>query len=189
MNAMQMNGFDATEQIAASLAATRHRLYTQVVDLLQDARLLTARGLDLGVSSAQAAAALAEQIDAIRTSLVSIANTVYEGQLVFGGSTRGSAAYDAGGTDLFTLLTSISAALRTNPRALTLSVSALDGALARLRGALATGATHARSALSDVLDVDLADVAVRAMTVDLNFQAALQTTSAIPQLSLVDFLH
>ena len=43
--------------------------------------------------------------------------------------------------------------------------------------------------LSGVEDVELADMAMKLSTANTNYQAALQTTAKISQLSLMDFLR
>jgi flagellar hook-associated protein 3 FlgL len=52
----------------------------------------------------------------------------------------------------------------------------------------ANGASLA-SQLSELQDIDLADMAVRVSAANVNYQAALQTTANVRQLSLLNFLH
>jgi flagellar hook-associated protein 3 FlgL len=191
------------------------------------------------VQSAGASAALADQVDAIRNSLIKVANTTYNGRPIFGGTTSGTAAYDnsgnyvgdtgavsrtvgekvtvqinqtgpqafgSGPSDLFTLLSDISTNLRTNPSALSANLTALDGALSTISSAQAgegaayrqvqnaqavsTGvATNLASQLSDIQDIDLAEMAVQVTSANVTYQAALQTTANVRQLSLLEFLR
>ncbi|HEY2273645.1 MAG TPA: flagellin, partial [Jatrophihabitantaceae bacterium] len=52
-----------------------------------------------------------------------------------------------------------------------------------------TEATALKTRLSGIEDVDLADLAVKVTTANTTYQAALQTTASIGQLSLLDFLR
>lgn len=71
--------------------------YMQINNLVQKARTLTVQGLNDGANTPSSNAALAQQIDAIRGSIISLANTTYNGRPIFGGITAGSQAYDANG--------------------------------------------------------------------------------------------
>lgn len=223
---------------AIGFLTTADSAYQQASKIVQNARTLVVQGLNTGTSSSTSSAALADQIDALRSSLISVANASYNGRPVFGGTTAGAVAYDQAGNyvgdggavartiapndtvtinqsgpsafgppgnDLFTLLGNISAALRTNPSSLSSSLGQLDTALNRLGGAQANeGATYQRvqaaatqlgtndvalkSQLSDVQDVDIAQLAVQVTTASTTYQAALQTTANIRQLSLLQFL-
>jgi flagellar hook-associated protein 3 FlgL len=62
------------------------------------ARDLTLTGLNSGALSANAAEALAAEVDQIREGLMGFANTRYLDRPVFGGTTGGAQAYDASGT-------------------------------------------------------------------------------------------
>ncbi|MDT4943571.1 MAG: flagellar hook-associated protein 3 FlgL [Pseudonocardiales bacterium] len=77
--------------------STSDTAYTQIGKLAQNARTLVVQGLNTGASGTTPAAAIADQIDAIRTSLINLANTTYNGRPVFGGTTTGAIAYDAAG--------------------------------------------------------------------------------------------
>jgi flagellar hook-associated protein 3 FlgL len=214
--------------------------YTQIVKLTQQARTLVVQGLNTGSSTGSSAGAIADQIDAIRTSLISLANTTYNGRPVFGGTTTGTVAYDASGayqgdsgtvnrtvgpeatvqinqngpdvfgddtTGLFSLLSRISTSLR-GPSASpgSTDLADLDSAIHKISaGQAAEGAAYQRvqvaqaaqastnlsltSQLSDIQDIDLAQVAVQVSTANVNYQAALQTTAGIRQLSLLNFLQ
>ena len=218
--------------------STADGAYSQIVKLAQQARTLVVQGLNTGAQSSQGANALADEIDAIRSSIIGQANATYNGRPVFGGTTTGAVAYDsagnyvgdngtvsraigdtssvqinqtgpqifgAAGSDLFTLLSNISATLRTNPAALTPSLSALDSAIGQISTAQGQeGAVYSRiqqtqqaqtaasvdikTELSNIQDIDLAEMAVQVTTANTTYQAALQTTANVRQLSLLEFL-
>jgi flagellar hook-associated protein 3 FlgL len=65
---------------------------------LQHARDLTVQGSSTGSNDPTSLAAIAGEIDQLRTSLIGDANTTYLGRPVFGGTTAGSRAYDSTGT-------------------------------------------------------------------------------------------
>lgn len=224
---------------AQAWLSTADSTYSQVVNLVQKVRTLVVQGLNTGVNSQSGANALADQVDAIRTSLISLANASYNGRPVFGGTTAGATAYDAAGNyvgdngvvnrtvgpqatvqinqtgpqvfgpagnDVFGLLTSISATLRTNPAGLTGSLGQLDSAITRISTAQAAeGAAMQRvqiaqtaqastsvslqDELSGIQDIDLASMAIQVTTANTNYQAALQTTANIRQISLLNFLR
>jgi flagellar hook-associated protein 3 FlgL len=224
---------------AVAWMSTADTAYTQIVNLTQKARTLVVQGLNTGGTSQQGQDALADQIDGLRESLISLANTQYNGRPVFGGTTSGPAAYDASGTyvgdsgvvartvapgstvqinqtgpqvfgapgsDLFSLLSSISTALRSNSAALSTALGSLDTAIDRVGGAQASeGAAYQRvqtaqatqsqnlvtlqSQLSDLQDIDVAEMAVQVSTANVTYQAALQTTANVRQTSLLDFLR
>jgi flagellar hook-associated protein 3 FlgL len=228
------NARDAVGWMSTSDAA-----YSQTVGLVQSARTLVVQGLNVGAGTAGSAGALADQIDAIRTSLLHVANSTYNGRPLFGGTTSGTVAYDTTGNyvgdsgtigravgaqatvtinqtgpqvfgpaggDLFTLLSNVSNNLRTNPSAASGQLAQLDSALARISAAQAAeGATYQQvqniqtvqtannasltTQLSDLQDIDLADMAVRVSAATVTYQAALQTTANVRQMSLLSFLH
>jgi flagellar hook-associated protein 3 FlgL len=66
--------------------------------LVNRARDLTVQGLNQGAGNAQSNAALAAELDQIRSSLIGYANTKYLDRPVFGGTTAGATAYDPDGT-------------------------------------------------------------------------------------------
>jgi flagellar hook-associated protein 3 FlgL len=246
VQALQLRGdikrnsqYTANAGDALGWLSTSDATYTQIGKLAQNARTLVVQGLNTGATSASSASALADQVDAIRASLIDLANATYNGRPVFGGTTAGTVAYDtagnyvgdsgsvsrtvgpqstvqinqtgpqvfgAPGSDLFGLLANISATLRTNPAALGGDLTALDGAVATISGAQAaegaafqrvqtaqaaqtSTALAASSQLSGIQDIDLADMAIQVTTANTNYQAALQTTANIRQLSLLDFLR
>jgi flagellar hook-associated protein 3 FlgL len=65
--------------------------------LVNRARDLTVQGLSSGSNTAQSNEALATEVDQIKSALIGYANTKYLDRPVFGGTTTGDTAYDAGG--------------------------------------------------------------------------------------------
>jgi flagellar hook-associated protein 3 FlgL len=230
--------YTANASDAIGWMSTADTTYTQIVKLAQNARTLVVQGLNTGVNSAASQNSIADQIDAIRNSLISLANTTYNGRPLFAGTADVTAAYDPtgayqgdtgevyravgpnatvrinqngedvfgpAGNDMFKLLDDISTDLRSGT--LTGSrLTDLDGAIRQVSTAQATeGAAYQRvevaqaaqantsvtlkSQLSDIQDIDLADMAVQVATANTNYQAALQTTASIRQLSLLNFLN
>jgi flagellar hook-associated protein 3 FlgL len=223
---------------ALAWLSTADSAYSQVVSVLQQARTLVVQGLNTGANDTTSNAALAQQVDALRTSLLSLSNTAYNGRPIFGGTTAGGAAYDSNGnyvgdtgsvarmvgpnttvsvsaqgpnvfgsgsTDVFAMLSSISSALRTSPSSLSGSLGNIDAAISRVSGAQATegatyqavqraqtaqtsAATSLTSQLSTIEDIDPAQMAIQLTTANTAYQAALQTTASVRQLSLLDFL-
>lgn len=235
-------GANATDAIG--WLSTADTAYGQIQNLVQSARTLVVQGLNGGASTGTSASAIADQIDAIRASVITLANTTYQGRPIFGGTTTGGIAYrqdgsyagddgvvqravgdqntirinqtgseafgpdpaDPAGTDLFGLLSSISSALRSDPGSLSGRLAELDSAMGRLSGARAAeGAAYQRvqsaqtaqasdtvalkAQLSQIQDVDLPSLAVQVSTANVTYQAALQTTASIRQVSLLDFLR
>jgi flagellar hook-associated protein 3 FlgL len=215
--------------------------YSQIVSVTQQARTLVVQALNTGANDTTANEGIAQQIEAARTSLLTLANTTYNGRPIFGGTTAGGVAYDAsgayvgdtgavtrgigpgdtvtvgavgtdvfgsGGTDLFAMLQNIADTVRTNPTSATLTASlgSLDAAIGQVSAAQASeGAAYQRvqlaqtsgtasataltTRLTGIEDADLADLAVKVTTANTTYQAALQTTAGIGQLSLLDFLR
>ncbi len=231
--------YDASASDAIGWLSAGDAAYTRAVSLVQDARTLTVQRLSTSVHSCTASAAIADQIDAIRASLIKVANTTYNGRPVFGGTTPGAAAYDSSGnyvgdsgavartvgenvtvqinqngpqafgsgtSDLFAVLSDISTHLRTDRTALPADLIALDGALSTISSAQ-TGeraayrrvqnaqavSSYAESRLAGQLcelpDIDPAELAVQVTTANVTYQAALETTASVRQLSLLDFLR
>ena len=77
--------------------STSDSTYMQLNNLVQKVRTLVVQGLNDGTSTTDSNTAIAEQIDGIRNSIISLANTTYNGRPIFGGITAGSAAYDSNG--------------------------------------------------------------------------------------------
>lgn len=242
-------GTNATDAI--SFMSTADTTYSQMVTLAQQARTLVLQGLNSGASTGTSNSALAAQVDSIRSEMINLANTTYNGQPVFGGTTAGTAAYDSSGnyvgdegavqrqvgsattvtinqtgtavfganppggdpTNMFTALSAISTALTgdtsdsaTYTANLNAQLANLDTATTRLstqqakEGAIysqvqtaqtvqtSTGTTL-KTQLSNIQDIDLAQMAVDVSTAQVTYQASLQTTASIKQMSLLNFLN
>jgi len=70
---------------------------TNSSSLINRARDLTLQGLNAGTNGAAASEALASEINQIRESLISYANTKYLDRPIFGGTTDGQVAYNSDG--------------------------------------------------------------------------------------------
>jgi flagellar hook-associated protein 3 FlgL len=118
----------------------------------------------------------------------------------------GTAVFGPTGSSVFDVLASISANLRTNPSALSADLVRLDTATSRIssqqaaagatysrvqstQNAAATNSIQLKSQLSDLEDIDIADMAIKVSTADAAYQAALATTAKVRQNSLLDFLR
>jgi flagellar hook-associated protein 3 FlgL len=227
------NADDATSWLSAA-----DTTYNQLVDAMQQARTAVVKGLNSGASDSTSADALASQIDGLRSSMLALANTQYNGRPLFGGTTASGQAYDSSGNyvgdggsvtravganntvtvsaqgpqvfgtagnDVFSMLSSISAQLRGDPSSLSSSLGQIDTAISRLSTAQATeGAAYQQvqraqteqtadgtamtTRLSSITEVDMAEMAVKVTTANTAYQAALQTTASVRQMSLLDFL-
>ncbi|MCW2539553.1 MAG: flagellar hook-associated protein 3 [Frankiales bacterium] len=206
---------------------------------LQKVRELMLQSANVGSNDSTSQATLAQQVDQIRTSLISMANTSYLGRPVFGGTTSGTVAFDASGSyvgdngtvsrtvgpnatvdinsvgtdvygpnssNVFNLLSTISTTMTTNPSAVSGQLAQLDTAMTTISNVQGlAGAKYSRvqstqtvasnntlalkSQLSDLQDIDLADMAIKVSTADASYQASLATTAKIRQTSLLDFLR
>lgn len=121
-------------------------------------------------------------------------------------SQTGVQAFGANGGNVFDLLDSIVADLNSPAAApastrlaeldgaingLTSQRAASGSALQRVQAAQTTGATDKitiKTNLSEIQDIDLAEVAIAMNTAQVVYQASLQTTANIRQLSLLNFL-
>ncbi|MDQ1731184.1 MAG: flagellar hook-associated protein 3 FlgL [Pseudonocardiales bacterium] len=118
----------------------------------------------------------------------------------------GTDVFGPNGSNVFDVLAGISNSLRTNPSNLSADLAKLDTATQRisaqqgLAGALyqriqatqdvnATNKIQLTSQLSDVQDIDIADMAIKVSSADAAYQAALATTAKVRQISLLDFLR
>ena len=220
--------------------STADSAYSQSVTVLQQARTLVVQALNTGAGDASSATAIADQINGLRNTLLSIANTSYNGRPVFGGTTASGSAYDANGnyvgdsgsvtrqissqstvsvsavgtsvfgsagSDAFTLLANIASTLQTNPTSLNSStLSQIDAAISTVSGAQSqeaasykqvqaaqttqtTTGTALQTQLSGIEQADMASVAIALSSANLSYQAALQTTASIRQMSLLNFLQ
>lgn len=227
-------GHDALARLSTADSA-----YSQSVSVLQSARTLVVQALNTGASSGTSTTAIAQQLDGLRTTLISLANTSYNGEPLFGGTTGGDVAYDASGTyvgdtggaqravgprsvatvsavgtdvfgsganDVFATLAGLADRVRAGTPLSGSDLDALDAAVDRVGTAqAAAGTTYQQvqtgltarlsgdvaltSRLSDVENVDLAEVAVRTAAANTAYQAALQTTATVNRQSLLDFLR
>jgi flagellar hook-associated protein 3 FlgL len=229
------NANDATAWLSAADSA-----YSQSVTVLQQARTLVVQALNTGANDTSSQTAIADQISGLRTTLLGIANTTYNGRPVFGGTTASGTAYDASGnyvgdtgsvnrqvssqanvsvsaigtnvygaagSDAFTLLQNIATTLQTNPSSLSSStLSQIDAAMSTVSSAQSqeaasykqveaaqttqtTNGTALQTQLSGLENADLASVAIQLSSANLSYQAALQTTASIRQMSLLNFLQ
>lgn len=121
-------------------------------------------------------------------------------------SAKGPDVFGSGATDVFALVQQAADQLRTNPAGMSGLLDQFDAAISRVGAAqaqegaqyqqvdaaksgLTTKGTAMQTELSGVEDVDLAEMAMKVSTANTNYQAALQTTANIRQLSLLDFLR
>lgn len=124
-------------------------------------------------------------------------------------SSSGPAVFgsDADGTSVFALLKNISDTLSTAPTTLgSDTLSKLDAAIARVSNAQSTGGaalqqvqraqatgtsvdTALKTQLSSIEEVDFPAVAIQLAAANTSYQAALQATASIGQLSLLSFLR
>ncbi len=105
VTAMELNSqisrngtYSAASTDALSRLSTQDSAYSQSITVLQNARTLVLQALNTGTQTSSSAQALGTQLTGLRSTLLSIANTTYDGQPVFGGTTSETAAYDSSGT-------------------------------------------------------------------------------------------
>jgi flagellar hook-associated protein 3 FlgL len=118
----------------------------------------------------------------------------------------GTATFGANGSNLFDLLTDISAKLRSNPSGLGADLQRLDarqisitneqslaGAkyqrIQSVQNTASTNRIQLRTQLSELQEIDLADMAIQVTSANAAYQAALATTAKVSQISLLDFLR
>lgn len=70
---------------------------TGIMNQMQNVRTLVLQGLNTGTNDATSTAAIADNVDQLRSSMLSLANTTFEGRPIFGGTTTGSVAFDSSG--------------------------------------------------------------------------------------------
>jgi flagellar hook-associated protein 3 FlgL len=121
-------------------------------------------------------------------------------------NTPGTTGFGPEGNNVFVLLRKISNDLRTNPAELGADLTALDerqtaitadkdlaGAkYAQIQGvqaSIAADAIELKSQLSNLEDVDLAQIAAEVSSANVCYQASLATAAKISQISLLDFLR
>jgi len=217
---------------------------SSVNDKLTSVRTLLLQA-QTGTQTPSSRQAIADQISAIRESLIADANAQRLGRPLFGGTTAGPAAYDAAGNyigdngnvdvpvspnttltvnhtgpnvfgtfnagtptngDVFQVLSQLAVSVQTgDTAAMTAGISQVDTASDRVATAQVQIGSRVnqldglkndndnnnvtlKSAISQIEDVDLADSLVALKTREAGYQAALQATSRVVQLSLMDFL-
>lgn len=77
--------------------ATSDTAYSRLMELTGSARILVLQGLGNPAGDDSWANALADQVEATRSSMISAANTTHTGRPVFGGAAAGAIAYDQDG--------------------------------------------------------------------------------------------
>lgn len=238
---VQHGCYTAAAAEALAWFASADAAYARILAAARRVRTLVVQALDTSeVDRPGAIGAIAGHVDAVRSDLLSIANTAHGRRPVFGGTTAGAVAYTADGDycgtdepvrveigpdgvvaltapgpdifgsrggDLFTTIRDIAAVLRTAPTwaALSGALSALDDAVSgataarsreaataqQVRRALevaATATTDLEAELAQLEGVDPDDLTMKAITANLTYQSALQTSAGLGQLSLVDFI-
>ena len=218
---------------------TADSVLSSVTTQLQRVQQLAQQGAN-GTTDATGRAAIANEIDSIKSSLLASANTSYLGRPIFGGTTGGTTAFDTNGNyvgdsgavnrtlapgtsvqvnllgtdvfgtgpaNVFAVLTQLSADLRSgSASAGTTDLTAVQQAMSQVQTAQATVGsrtnevqqllsqaqarqTTVTEAKSSVADLDLAKAETELSTQQLTYEAALQATSHVLSLSLVQFLQ
>ncbi|HVN13046.1 MAG TPA: flagellar hook-associated protein FlgL [Kineosporiaceae bacterium] len=218
---------------------TADSVLSSVTTQLQRVQQLAEQGAN-GTTDATGRAAIANEIDSIKSSLLASANTSYLGRPIFGGTTGGTTAFDTNGNyvgdsgavnrtlapgtsvqvnlvgtdvfgtgpaNVFAVLTQLSADLRSgSASAGTTDLTAVQQAMSQVQTAQATVGsrtnevqqllsqaqarqTTVTEAKSSVADLDLAKAETELSTQQLTYEAALQATSHVLSLSLVQFLQ
>jgi flagellar hook-associated protein 3 FlgL len=89
--------YQAAGNDAIAWLSTADTAYSSIVTTTQQARTLVLQALNTGANDGASNEAIAQQIDGVRTSLIALANTSYNGRPVFGGATANGSAYDSSG--------------------------------------------------------------------------------------------
>lgn len=104
VRALQLRGdlkrntqYAASADDALGWMSTSDSTYTQLNSIATKARTLTVQALNQGTSTGDSNAAIGDEIDAIRSQMISLANTTYNGRPVFGGTTASATAYTDNG--------------------------------------------------------------------------------------------
>jgi flagellar hook-associated protein 3 FlgL len=238
------NDLDRSDQIGRNISDAQGWLGTaddalnNVVAQIQQIRDLALQAQN-GTLSQPELDAIGQQLDAARSTLLSLANTKYGDRYIFSGTAAG-AAYDANGnytgqsaaiertvapgqrvqinvngdavfgangSDLFSLITTLSADVRAgNTGAIANDVTSLDTHTQTIQSNLAlvgartnsvstmkdrndAGAVTMKQNLSDVEDIDLPKVLMDFQSQQVAYQAALSATAKVIQPSLADFLQ
>jgi flagellar hook-associated protein 3 FlgL len=247
VTAMQLNAalarntqYGTNSNDALAWLSTADTAYSQSVNVLQKVRTDVVQALNTGAGDTTSANALAEEISGLGSTLLSLANTTYNGRPVFGGTTSGGVAFDASGTyvgdsgtvgrqvssdttvtvsqvgstvfgangsNVFNLIDNIVSTLQTDPSSLSsATLGQLDSAISQVSTAQAaeggtynevqqaqssqtTTGTALKTQLSGIVDVDFPTAAINLSSANISYQAALQTTASIRQMSLLNFLQ
>lgn len=226
---------------AIAWLSTQDTAYSSSITQLQQARTLVVQALNTGSADSTSNSAVAQQLNGVRTALLALANTTYNGRPVFGGTTADGTAFDSSGnyvgdsgtvtravgsgnvvtvsavgtdvfgsgaSNVFTLLQNLSTTIASNPTSADLNgaLDSIDAAISQVSTAQSvegatyqavqqaqttqtTNGTALTTRLSGIEDADMADLAVKVSTANTTYQAALQTTATVGQLSLLDFLR
>lgn len=221
------------------------RALSTVVDRLNAARTALVQATS-GANDATSRLALANQIRALRESLLETANTSIGGRPIFAGTSASPAAFAPDGTyqgdagavslpisagvtmtvaatgpdvfgttnpldpatgDIFQQLDALATAVQNgDTAAIQAGLGQIDAATTRvqtvqvrlgsrsaqltdLRASAAASDQELTSAISDIEDVDLAEATIRLKSREVAYQASLQVTARVIQLSLMDFLR
>lgn len=94
----QLTQFQANSTDAIGWLTTVDSSYSAITSQLQQVRTLVLQGMNTGTGNVTSNDALAQQVDQARASLLSLANSTYQGRPVFGGTTAGAQAFDSTGS-------------------------------------------------------------------------------------------
>jgi flagellar hook-associated protein 3 FlgL len=92
------NQYQANAQSGLDWLTEVDSTLTSVQNQAQHVRTLVLHGANTGTNDASSLNALADNVDQFRQSMLSLANTTYEGRPIFGGTTAGTTAFDSTGT-------------------------------------------------------------------------------------------
>ena len=92
------NQYQANAQSGLGWLTQVDSTLSSVQSQAQKVRTLVLQGSNTGANDASSLNALADNVDQLRSSMLSLANTTYEGRPIFGGTTAGTAAFDSSGT-------------------------------------------------------------------------------------------
>lgn len=240
-----------SEQLGRNAAvATRwlneaDRALSTAVDRLNAARTALVQATS-GANDQTSRLALANQIRALRESLLETANTSIAGRPILGGTSASPAAYAPDGTyqgdtgtvslpisagvtmtvaatgpqvfgtanatdpangDVFQQLDALATAVQngdiaaiqaglgqidaatTRVQSVQVQLGSRSAQLSDLRAAAAASDQELTSAISDIEDTDLAEATIQLKSREVAYQASLQVTARVIQLSLMDFLR
>jgi flagellar hook-associated protein 3 FlgL len=96
--AAQVQAWSDNAELASSWLGLANTTANSVLDELQKARTLLLGAMSSGTQSATTDNAIGGEVSAIRSNVLSLANTTFAGRPIFAGTAAGSEAYDANGT-------------------------------------------------------------------------------------------